>query len=563
MKSGLKLLASVLAVSLLQSTAHADLKTREIEIKHKMLLVPVSDKPATPGAKKKDRGTMLEIRVGETLVHKLNVVLADSKEDVAWWGYLEMDEYVGKTAKLSSNLDPESKGLDLIEASDTIRNPEPLYKEELRPRFHFMQKQGWNNDPNGMVYFDGEYHLFWQCGPLSKTWANMYWGHAVSKDMIHWEELPRAMRPFGGKNTNRHPSMAVDCCFSGSANIDDNNILGVQKGDVKTMVAAYTDTGCGEVLAYSTDRGRNWVYDQKMNPVIKHGGRDPKLIWYEPGKHWVIAVYDEKKGQDGKPERNIAIYNSIDLKQWTLTDNVPGFFECPELFELAVDGSIENGRWVLMGANAEYVVGKFDGMKFTPEHAGKYKVFSGPIYAGQCFSRAPGGRVIYIGWARINIPMPATFTQGYTLPIEFTLKTTKDGIRMFANPVKELDQLRDKALVDLSGETAAQGCTVDAPDQEYDILLTLKKTGDNGGCAMSLGGQKVKLPALTGDSMNVRVLVDRTTVEVVEGDGAMFKLEPRQGTMGKPIGKIEIKPDAGVVVEKIQIYKMKSALPGA
>lgn len=560
MKKEMTLIMGVIVVSLMQSPAQAELKTREIVIKDNLLLVPVSAKTSKPPAKR-TRGVSLEIRVGETLVHKLNVVLANSKEETAWWGYLEMGEYVGKTAKLSVEVEGDSKGLELIENADAIRNPEPLYKEVLRPRYHFMQKQGWNNDPNGMVYFDGEYHLFWQSNPLGKQWANMYWGHAVSKDLLHWEELPRAMRPFGGNEVNRHPSMAVGSCFSGSANVDFNNMLGVQKGDIKTMVAAYTDTACGEVLAYSTDKGRNWVYDQKINPVIKHAGRDPKLIWYKAGQHWVIAVYDEKKVEVGKPERNIAIYTSKDLKEWTLTDHVPGFFECPELFELSVSGKKEDTRWVMMAANGAYVVGKFDGKKFKPEHEGKYNVLFGNIYAGQCFSRAPDGRVIYIGWARrVEIPMPATFNQGYTVPIEFTLKATKDGIRLFANPVKELEQLRDKVMIELAGDKVAKGCSVDAPEQEYDILITLRKTGSNGGCGLSLSGCPIKMPEMTGDVMNVRVLIDRTTIEVIGNGGATFRLESREAAMGKPVGKIEIQPEGGVVVEKVQIFTMKACL---
>ncbi len=159
--------------------------------------------------------------------------------------------------------------------------------------------------------------------------------------------------------------------------------------------------------------------------------------------------------------------------------------------------------------------------------------------------------------------MPATFNQGYTVPLEFTLKTTQDGIRLFANPIKELDQLHDKALVDLAGEKAAQGCSIDATEQEYDILITLKKTGDNGACSLRLGERPVKMAAMTGNTMDVRVLVDRTTVEVVENGGALFRLESREGAMGKPIGKIEIKSEGGAVIEKLQIFKMKSVLPEA
>ena len=434
-----------------------------------------------------------------------------------------------------------------------------------------ITKQGWNNDPNGMIFADGEYHFFWQCNPLGKQNAqetNMYWGHAVSKDLIHWEELPRAMRPLGGKEENRHPSMAAGRCFSGSANIDDNNILGYQKSDVKTMLATYTDTGCGEVLAYSTDRGRYWTYDKAINPIIKHQARDPMLVWYAPSSrdsgaasepgHWVIAVYDEVD----KDNRGIAFYNSTDLKTWTKTSFIKGYFECLQLFELPVDGDKKNTRWIICSGHARYTIGKFDGKTFTPDQETQYKVFAGHIYAGQCFNGIPGGRVIYIGWAiRVNIPMPATFNQGFTVPVELTLKTTKDGIRMFANPITEMDQLRGKALVDLIGEKAAKVASVEAPDQEYDILMTLKKTGDKSGCSLSLGGRQVKLPAVTGETMDVRVLVDRTRIEVVENGGAAFRLESREGTMGRPVGRIEIKPEDGATVEKLQIFKMKSALP--
>jgi len=219
-----------------------------------------------------------------------------------------------------------------------IRRRTPHFDEPLRPQFHFSQKQGWNNDPNGMVYYDGEYHLFWQCNPVGVYWNNMYWGHAVSKDMVYWTELPRALRSCGDFTTNLHPSLAKGNCFSGSGNVDFNNSAGWQTGKEKTMIAAFTDTGHGaEVLAYSNDRGRNWTY---YTTVIKHRGRDPKLIWYEPGKHWVIAVYDERKDRKG----GIAFYKGTNLKDWKYCSRIEEFSECPELFQLPVDGNKNDKR---------------------------------------------------------------------------------------------------------------------------------------------------------------------------------------------------------------------------
>jgi len=279
--------------------------TQEIEITGKYIIFPVSNRG--------QRGRTT-IYVGEQLVHNLDCDFPPDPDAIDWWAYLDMEEYVGKTAKVMANAAPEI--CEMFESSDEIRHLMPLYDEALRPQFHMSQMRGWNNDPNGMCYYDGQYHFFWQCNPAGRNWANMYWGHATSPDMVHWTEQKRALRSFGGDVENRHPKMAVRNCFSGSGNVDLNNAAGWQKGDEKTIVLAFTDTGCGEALAYSTDRGKTWTY-YEGNPVITHRGRDPKLMWYEPGKHWVIAVYDEK------PEfgRNIAIYTSKDLKQWEHASN--------------------------------------------------------------------------------------------------------------------------------------------------------------------------------------------------------------------------------------------------
>jgi len=528
---------------------------QEIKITGKYIIFPVSNKG--------QRGRMT-IVVGDQLVHNLDCDFPPNKDAIDWWTYLNMEEYVGKTARVVAQAAPEI--CELIESSDEIRHLQPLYDEALRPQFHFSQMRGWNNDPNGMCYYDGEYHLFWQCNPAGRNWANMYWGHATSPDMVHWTEQDRALRSFGGNVANRHPAMADKNCFSGSANVDLNNTAGWQKGDEKTMVAAFTDTGCGEALAYSTDRGRTWTY-YEGNPIIQHSGRDPNLTWYEPGKHWVIAVFD----QDQEHGRNIAFYTSKDLKHWELASKLPGYFECPELFELPVDGNPAEKKWVVFAADAQYAIGDFDGKTFTPDHEGKHRVHWGAYYASQCFSNPPDGRVVQVGWARINMAdMP--FNQTFTVPTRLTLRTTEDGIRMFAYPIKELEQLRrpnPKSAENVKLSAHAPSVEFDVPGQLFDILVSLRqgtatkavlRFGENA-VTYDFGAQKLdEMPLKAKDGkVTFRVLVDRPMFEVAGGGGACYKTSPRRDG-GKPIGRISLTAEGGeLTVESLTAYEMTSA----
>ena len=528
--------------------------TQEIEITGKYIIFPVSNQG--------QRGRTT-IYVGDQLVHNLDCDFPPNKDAIDWWTYLDMSEYLGKTAKVIARAAPEI--CEMYESSDEIRHLQPLYDEALRPQFHMSQMRGWNNDPNGMCYYDGQYHFFWQCNPAGRNWANMYWGHATSPDMVHWTEQKRALRSFGDDVENRHPKMAVRNCFSGSGNVDLNNTAGWQKGDEKTMVLAFTDTGCGEALAYSNDRGKTWTY-YEGNPVITHRGRDPKLMWYEPGQHWVIAVYDEN------PEhgRNIAIYTSKDLKEWKHESNITGYFECAEVFELPVDGDPTKTKWVIYAADAQYVLGHFDGKSFTPEHEGKHRVHWGNYYASQCFSNSPDGRVVQVGWARIDIPdMP--FNQTCTVPTNLTLHTTEDGVRMFATPIKELEQLRRPNPKSIENEELTAEASIvelDVEDQLFDIPITLRqgtaakavlRFGENVA-TYDFNAQKLdEMPLKMKDGkVTFRVLVDRPMYELIGGGGACYKTSGRRD-MGQPIGRISLTGEGGsLTVESLNAYEMTS-----
>jgi len=474
----------------------------------KYLLIPIHN-----GARKCN----LELLVDGKAVRRYGTELAPDADSVDFYAYFTIEAYRGRTATVRAANAPEA-GFALIRQADELPNADTLYNEPMRPQLRFSQKVGWNNDPNGMVYYDGEWHLFFQHNPVGWKWGNMTWGHAVSKDLIHWEQLPNALFP---------STMARGACFSGSAAVDENNTAGFQTGKEKVIVAALTDTGAGESIAYSNDRGRTFTWYEK-NPVVKHSGRDPKIIWYGPGKHWVMAVFDQNR-QYG---RNIAFYTSKDLKSWELQSHLPGYFECPEIFELPVDGNKDNTRWVVYAADAQYAIGRFDGRKFTPEHKGKHRVHYGAYYASQTFSNPPDGRRIQIGWARIGMPgMP--FNQTFTFPARLSLRTTPDGIRMFVKPVKEIEILHKKkhsaAGVDLApGSPKA----VKVAGELFDIRAEFA-LGDARSVGLDIGGNRVVYDAaarkLNGAPMrpvdgrvSMQVIVDRPMIEVCGNDGAVY-----------------------------------------
>lgn len=340
--------------------------------------------------------------------------------------------------------------------------PADPYAENWRPLFHFSPAKNWTNDPNGMVYYDGEYHLFYQYNPFGDKWGHMSWGHAVSRDLVHWKHLPVALR--------EENDVMI---FSGSAVADEKNTSGFGKDGKPPLVAIYTGHYTkkplqNQHLAYSNDRGRTWT-KYAGNPVLDIKAkdfRDPKVIWHEPTKRWLMTVA-------WPMERKVRFYASANLKNWThlsdfgLAGSVAGIWECPDLFPLPVDGKT---KWVLLvnvnsgapagGSGCQYFVGDFDGTAFTldpsylTKKAGRSSAPAlwldhGPdFYAAVTWSNVPpqDGRRLVLAWMSnwqyANDVPTSPWRGAMTIPRELILRKNEEGIRLVQKPVTELRKIR-------------------------------------------------------------------------------------------------------------------------
>lgn len=336
----------------------------------------------------------------------------------------------------------------------TTQNSIDLY----RPAYHFTPPANWMNDPNGMVYYKGEYHLFYQHHPAGTTWGPMHWGHAVSRDLVHWQHRPIALAP------DEHGTI-----FSGSAVVDWHDSTGLFDGG-SGLVAIFTqndeDPATGgsrqrQSIAYSKDEGRTWI-KYAGNPVLAEplpDFRDPKVFWHAGSKRWVMVL---------AAGDHIRFYVSPNLVDWTYSGEFgkeegshEGVWECPDLFELPV-GQSDERKWVLIvsigdnsehseGSRTQYFIGEFDGRTFLSDHSPETVLWldhGRDNYAGVTWSDVPGedGRRLFIGWMSnwkyANLTPTTGWRGAMTVPRELELRREDDGIRLFQRPVRELERLR-------------------------------------------------------------------------------------------------------------------------
>jgi fructan beta-fructosidase len=507
----------------------------------------------------------------------------------------------------------------------------PLYREQYRPQFHFTPPQQWMNDPNGMVYYDGEYHLFYQYNPYDNVWGPMHWGHAVTQDLVHWENLPVALYPD-----------RLGAIFSGSAVLDADDTSGfgaAGSGAAGTgaagnppLVAIFTyhdhlkenlsPAGFqSQGIAYSLDKGRNWV-KYADNPVLPNPGvhdfRDPKVSWFAASRRWImtLAVGD-----------HVSFYSSPDLKTWTHESDFGkewgahgGVWECPDLLDLPVAGTAPGAHAAVLlvsvgagaangGSGTQYFVGRFDGHAFTPD-AGRPAVrwvdYGTDDYAGSTWYGAKPGddRTLFIGWMSDWVYARKVPTEHWrsamTLPRELRLVQGPDGAELRALPVRELAELRrnshpiaahTKVSHALDLTPAGGGTGLEAGLWELELSLDLGHAGHTEVSFSNAAGEhtvfrlnqaehRYELDRSASGAVNfsptfaalqtapmrgistkvsLRAFIDRSSVEIFIDDGAtVFTSIVFPST---PYDRIGMTADGAAVIDAGTVYALKSIWP--
>jgi fructan beta-fructosidase len=446
-------------------------------------------------------------------------------------------------------------GLLALAGTVSPAQSEEFYREPWRPQYHFTPAKNWMNDPNGMIYYDGEYHLFYQYNPQGDKWGHMSWGHAVSRDLVHWQHLPVALR--------EENDIMI---FSGSAVVDWQNSSGFGKDGKPPLVAIYTGHYTkkplqNQNLAYSNDRGRTWK-KYVGNPVLdlkEKEFRDPKVIWHEPTRRWVMAVA-------WPVQRKVRFYASPDLKDWKhLSDfgpagSVEGVWECPDLFPLEVDGRT---KWVLIvnvssgapagGSGGQYFVGDFDGKTFTldlsypkrrtsPKGGPALWLDHGPdFYAAVTWSDVPArdGRRILLGWMSnwqyANDVPTSPWRSAMTVPRVLALRNTASGLRLVQKPVAELEKLRGR-LNFFQGGTVEQAKTWikqnDLQSGPLEMAIEFAPSVKGAAGVKLFKGAKEEL-VIAVDAEQGRISIDRTR----PGNAAFHARFP--GRASVPIAKAD------------------------
>jgi fructan beta-fructosidase len=500
-----------------------------------------------------------------------------------------------KYLRLISSLTAVLSSLNPITANATDLN------HQYRPQFHFTPKKNWMNDPNGLVYLNGEYHLFFQYNPEGTTWGHMSWGHAVSKDLVHWSELPVAI-----------PEDEKYSIFSGSAVVDKNNTAGFGKD---AIVAIYTSAARDEniqsqSIAFSIDGGRTFT-KYAGNPVIDlrmEHFRDPKVFWDEKRNRWAMVLVKSV-------EHKVSIYSSTDLKNWTHESdfgpagNSSGIWECPDLFELPIDGK---NAWVLLlsfnpgglygGSGAQYFVGDFDGKTFTPKYETKkvnWLDYGADNYAAVTYNNAPNNRRILIGWMsnwQYASGLKSTpWTGAMTVPHEISLVNKNNEIFLSHQPIKEIDSLRNSKPFTLKNQkilnefklTKVRGNQLDitmtihpgnsnnsgirvlqSKDEQTEIGYDSKTKSiyiNRGATSISetnadLGGIQSFPVQLKDGKISIRILIDRSSVEVFTSDGLGVITDLAMPDSPKAIGASLFAIGGSASVTDFKAFTLKTTL---
>jgi fructan beta-fructosidase len=454
--------------------------------------------------------------------------------------------------------------------------PEPTtYEEPYRPQLHFSPAENWMNDPNGMFFYEDEYHLFYQYYPDSTVWGPMHWGHAVSTDMIHWQHLPIALYPD-----------SLGYIFSGSAVVDWNNTSGFGTEDNPPIVAIFTHHDPqgerdridfqNQSIAYSLDRGQSWT-KYADNPVVPNPGirdfRDPKVSRHEASQSWVMILAAKDR---------VHLYRSPDLKSWTFASEFGanlgghgGVWECPDLFPLASEDNMDIQKWVMLvsinpggpngGSATQYFIGDFDGQTFTldPEFAPRVQAapdgneqavwldYGPDNYAGVTFSDIPesDGRRIFMGWmsnwAYAQQVPTSPWRSAMTLPRTLSLKQSPQGWIIRSRPVLEFNNLRTGGFEVLQGPTEGEKDITQAIPRgplpvEINLQALASPTEGVGRFGLKLSNDAGEYLLIGFDPVQQQYFIDRTQAGPATFSDAFAKLLTAPKLMDNPTTQLQL-----------------------
>ena len=555
----------------------------------KFLLLPVQDD--APEGK-----VNIVVNNEGQLAQSMNIRLA--RERVDSYVPLDLSAYVNQKVSIDIAGMPSSslcwKELKMSDSFDMTN------KEKFRPVYHHTPAYGWMNDPNGMFYKDGVYHLYFQWNPYGSVWANMHWGHSTSTDLMHWNFEGSAIVPD-----------AWGAIFSGSCVVDHNNTAGFGKDAVIAFYTSAKASPWGDVqsqsMAYSLDNGKTFV-KYEGNPILTSSEkdfRDPKVFWYAPGKHWVMML---AVGQ------HMEIYSSVNLKEWKKESEFGamqgahgGVWECPDLVEIPVEGTREK-KWVLIcnlnpggpfgGSAAQYFVGSFDGKKFVNESPTqtKWMDWGKDNYATVTWNNAPDGRCIALGWMSNwqyanNVPT-RQYRSANTLARDLTLYREGQELYLKSTPSSEVKKARGKKVSIPSFKVSEKHEMVNLFEEKqgaYEVEIVIQNAGASkiAFCLLNDKGEKVSMyydlnrkqfvmdrsesgtvdfskdfPAVTVAPANVdkeltlRLFVDRSSIEAFGEDGKFVMTNlvfPSQ-----PYVKMCFEADKnGYAVKTLNVYKLQ------
>jgi len=508
--------------------------------------------------------TCLNLLVNGEVVRSATGWKSDHLMPTSW----DVSRWTGQTARVEI-VDQASGDWGHINVADIMQTDaperlpvvtEPLYQEALRPQFHFTARQwtmdrlnpgqreeGWINDLNGLIYYDGEYHLF------AQRWAKC-WLHAVSKDLVHWTELKPAF-------WEEELGSGVQ---SGTCVIDYQNTSGLSPDPKNPPMVAFWSRfdNRSQCLCYSLDHGRTWKRYEK-NPLMISPERDPKVFWYAPGNHWVMMKYGEGKYH---------ILTSKNLLEWKDENHpIPDSFECPDFFQLPIDGNPQNKKWVLIQGNGNYSIGTFNGTEFK-EETKRHPCDVGPnFYATQSWHNLDtgDGRRIQTAWMRGADFVDMPFSQMISFPCELTLHTTPDGLRVFRKPIQEIAKLY-RSEEQWTNRTLHKDQTLPlAPSGQLFHITAEVQIPENARLVFNVRGVPVIFTSKTvasghapasvqGEIKTVEFLVDRTSIETFANDGEVsstrYVLPNASGLSVKAEG-------APATIRSLIVHTLNSAWP--